>query len=109
MRRTKTKSLGILGQAGALVLALLAALWFLGALRNLDAGQSERGRAQLEETLRRAAVACYASDGAYPPTLEELCRRSGIRVDVGRYHVFYEVFADNLMPGITVLGARDER
>ena len=98
-----------MGQAGALVLALLAALWFLGALRNLDAGQSERGRAQLEETLRRAAVACYASDGAYPPTLEELCRRSGIRVDVGRYHVFYEVFADNLMPGITVLGARDER
>ena len=39
----------------------------------------------------------------YPATLEELTRHSGVQIDPAHYRVFYEVFADNLMPDITVL------
>lgn len=78
-------------------------LYFFTVLRNMDVGQTREGRRQLELSLRRAAVACYAERGAYPPTLEELTQYSGVQIDPARYRVFYEVFADNLMPNITVL------
>lgn len=90
--------------APLITLVLLAAvLWFFTAVNELDGGQREQGRQQLEESLRRAAVAGYASQGEYPATLDELVTRSGIQINGERYVVFYEAFASNLMPDITVL------
>lgn len=83
------------------VLAVL--LWFFTAVNELDAGQREQGRLQLEQSLRRAAVSGYASRGEYPATLDELVAQSGIQIDQNHYTVFYEAFASNLMPDITVL------
>ena len=85
-------------------LALVAvAAFFLLSLAQLDAGRGEESRAQLEEVLRRAAVSCYAAEGYYPPTLEALTAYAGLQVDFDRYAVFYDVFAENLMPEITVV------
>lgn len=85
----------------AVILTLL--LWFFAALSHLSGGQSDEGRAQLETALRRAAVACYAAEGVYPPTTEYLTEHYGIQIEEDRYVVFYEIFANNLMPDITVL------
>ena len=85
------------------VSADLALTLLMGALAHVDASQSEEGRNQLEESIRRAAVSSYASEGVYPATLEELEQGYGIQVDETRYAVFYEIFADNIMPEITVL------
>ena len=63
----------------------------------------ERSRRQLEETLRRAAVACYAAQGAYPPDLSYIEEHWGVQIDRSRYAVFYQVEGSNLMPDITVL------
>lgn len=84
-------------------------LWFLGATRQLDADRSREGRQQLEDSLRRAAVACYAAEGVYPPTLDYLTAHYGVQLDTDRYQVFYEVFGENLMPQITVLEKNDEK
>ena len=54
------------------VLVAAVALLFLTGLSNLDRDRSEEGRQQLEEALRRAAVACYAAEGIYPPDLAYL-------------------------------------
>lgn len=92
--------------AGKLLLIALAAgalLWFFAALGRLGTGQSREGRQQLETALRRAAVACYATEGVYPPTLDYLTEHYGIQIDRSRFSVFYEIFAQNLMPDITVL------
>lgn len=94
------KSIGALLMPAAV---LLLVIWFAGAIANLDSGQSEKGRTQLEDSLRRAAVACYAAEGIYPPDTDYLQEHYGIRVDEEKYAVFYEVFAENLMPDITVL------
>lgn len=83
------------------VLAVL--LFFMSALSNLQAGRISEGRQQLEDAVRRSAVACYAAEGIYPPNLEYLEEHYGIQVDRERYTVIYEVFASNLMPDITVL------
>lgn len=84
-----------------LALAVLA-VFILGFL-HLGNGQKQQGREQLEKALRRAAVACYAAEGIYPPTTEYLVENYGIQIDHSRYAVFYEVFAENLMPEITVV------
>ena len=85
------------------VLVLLVAAWFVISLGSLSAGQAREGTEQLETALRRAAVACYAAEGIYPPTASYLTEHYGIQIDEDRYAVFYEVFADNLMPEITVI------
>ena len=87
----------------AAVLIPIVLLWFFTALGNLGSGQSREGKEQLEAALRKAAVACYAAEGVYPPTLEYLTEHYGMQINEKRYLVFYEIFADNLMPDITVL------
>lgn len=84
-------------------LAAVIFVCFLAAVSNLESGQRAEGREQLEETLRRTAVACYAAEGVYPPDLEYMQEHYGVQVDERKYKVIYEVIASNLMPDITVL------
>lgn len=99
-RATGAKALKwiVLALAAALVVAL-----FLRAVDNLNAEQEAQGKTQLEDALRRACVACYAAEGSYPATVEELKERYGVQVDDSRFLVHYDVFASNLMPEIIVL------
>lgn len=85
------------------MLGIAMLLWFFAAVGQVTRSSGEEGRRQLEEALRRSAVACYAAEGRYPPDVAYLEERYGIRVDAKRYKVFYEVFGENLMPQITVL------
>ena len=87
----------------SVILALAALLCFLLALSRLEAGRQEAGRQQLEDALRRAAVACYAQEGYYPPNVEYMVEHYGLQIDSRRYVVSYTSFAENLMPDITVL------
>ena len=72
MRRKKS---GVLAALRGLLMplgALAVLLFFFTALSNLDQGRDAQGRQQLEDALRRAAVACYAAEGVYPPDLAYL-------------------------------------
>lgn len=91
------------------IAAMALILWFFTAIYNIREEQSGEGLQQLETALRRAAVACYAAEGVYPPTLDYLTAHYGIQIDENRYQVFYEIFADNLMPDITVLEKSHEK
>ena len=99
MRRKKLS----IGPVLLIPAALAVLLMFTSALSNLDDGRRSEGRRQLEDAVRRSAVACYAAEGIYPPDLEYLEEHYGVQVDRERYTVVYEVFASNLMPDITVL------
>ncbi len=85
------------------VIAAAALLCFAAALNSLNDGRAEEDMRQLEETLRRGCVACYAAEGIYPPNLEYLEEYYGLQIDETRYTVHYSAFAENLMPDITVL------
>jgi hypothetical protein len=86
-------------------LAAAAVLLLLAAVSNLQAGNSAEGKKQLEETIRRDVITCYAAEGVYPPSVEYLEKHYGLQIDKSRYTVEYSVFADNLMPDVTVLDA----
>ena len=101
MRRRKKK--GILTGIFLPVMAVAILLCFMMGLSNLSQGQADEDKRQLEEVLRRAAVACYAAEGIYPPNLAYLEEHYGIQINEDRYVVIYDVLAENLMPDITVL------
>ena len=94
MKRMKKRSVMVL-------LAVL--LCFLLAVNRLEQGADRQGKLQLEDALRRTAVACYASEGFYPPDVGYMVQHYGLQYDEDMYRVHYEVFASNLMPEITVV------
>lgn len=83
-------------------LAAVLLLFSLGITR-LEQGQHQEDKQLLEDVLRRTAVACYASEGFYPPDVDYMLENYGLQYDESRYTIRYEVFASNLMPDITVL------
>ena len=82
---------------------LAAVLWLVTAVSDLASGQDEEAMQQLEESLRRSAVAFYAAEGVYPPDLAYLEEHYGVQIDEKRFVVYYDAFASNMMPDITVL------
>lgn len=99
----KTKFAAALRVLTVPAVLVLAALVLAVAVGNLSDGSTAEGRDRLEDAVRRAAVTCYASEGIYPPTLQYLEENYGVQVDESRYTVFYDAFAENLMPDITVV------
>jgi len=87
---------------GALMFAAIA-VWVALSLQQTAAASDREGLRLAEQSIRRAAVSCYAVEGAYPATYDQLKEWSGVQVDEERYTVFYEIFASNIMPDITVV------
>lgn len=85
------------------LVVVLVLVCFATALNHLDSGRQTRSLEQLEQAVRQGCVACYAAEGVYPPSLEYLQEHYGVQIDQQRYTVHYVVFAENLMPDITVL------
>lgn len=86
------------------LLCVAMALGLAGqALFNVQARSRSVQRIRLEEALHRAAAACYAAEGAYPPDVDYLRQHYGICYDEDRFAVIYQPVASNLMPDMTVL------
>lgn len=103
MRKKRNGLAALLRGLLAPVVMAAALVWFATAVDSLNTGRSEEDLQQLEETLRRSCVACFAAEGVYPPGIDYLKEHYGLQIDEERYTVKYSVFAENLMPDITVL------
>ena len=77
--------------------------YLLTGLSNLAEGKQNQEIEQLEQVLHQTAVACYAAEGAYPPSIAYMRQHYGLTYDESRYIVHYEVIASNIMPNITVM------
>lgn len=98
--KRKTLSFSVVLKIIAFALVIGA---FLFGLSRLDSGSSEAHRSQLEESIRHACVVCYSTEGVYPPSIAYLEEHYGLQTDPDRYNIFYDIFAENLMPDITVV------
>lgn len=83
------------------VTAVVLAAFVIGSTRFAES-TGERGQETLERAIARASVRCYAIEGRYPPDVQYLEDNYGVQIDRSKYNVFYEGFASNLMPDITV-------
>jgi hypothetical protein len=91
------------------MVALAMLLLFGLALARLEQGRKTVGKQQLEEALRRTAVACYGAEGFYPPNVDYMVEHYGLQYDEEAYWIHYERFASNLMPEITVVEKANEK
>lgn len=80
----------------------LAAGIFYAAVQSVSGKASDEGEQTLKDAIKRASVQCYAIEGRYPPSIAYLEENYGIQIDRDRYYVFYQGFASNIMPEITV-------
>ncbi len=75
----------------------------LSGLSNTSKTVDKEGLRVAREAVLRAAVCCYSIEGSYPDSYEYLRDNYGLSINEERYHVFYDVFASNIMPDITVV------
>lgn len=91
---------------GLLLFAAVAA-WMIRGVREASEVSRREGLRMAEEAVRKAVVSCYALEGVYPATYEDLKAKSGLAIDEEKYHVFYDIFASNIMPSVTVIDLTD--
>ena len=84
-------------------LILLVAWVLLYGTGNVEERQNAESLKQVEDAVQKAVLSCYSIEGSYPATAEYIEEHYGLQIDHEKYHVFYEIFADNLMPEITVV------
>lgn len=91
-------------------LALFAAVavWMVRGVREAAEVSGREGLRMAQEAADRAVVSCYALEGVYPATYEDLKAKSGLAIDEERYIVFYEIFASNIRPAVTVIERWEE-
>ncbi len=94
---------GILKTILPLVIAVAVLLIVTTAAGNLSKGSRTEEKEHLEDALRRAAVSCYACEGFFPPDLDYIKANYSVQVDEEHFKVFYEIFAENIMPDINVV------
>ena len=85
------------------VLIFAVVLCFLNSLSDVNEGRKKEEKQQIEAAVKKAAVACYASEGVYPPDIEYIKNNYGILVDSDSFVVKYEFIGSNIMPDITIL------
>lgn len=79
------------------------AVWVTLSVREAARVSDEEGLRIAQEAIKRAVVSCYALEGVYPATYEDLKAKSGLAIDEDKYIVFYEIFASNIRPSVTVM------
>ena len=86
-----------------LLLFIAVFLMTLYGFQNTAESSAQEQLRLTEESLRRAVVSCYALEGRYPADLAYLKEQYGLQLNEEKYIVHYEIFAENIMPDITVI------
>ena len=84
-----------------LMVVLLAGVWML--VSRVGNANDEAQTQFVVDAVQRAALTCYAVEGAYPESVEYLRDHYGLAYDEDRYFVRYDAFASNLVPEISVI------
>ena len=91
---------GVLITLGAFAL-VVGALWI--GVAQVNTRDSREQATALRDAVRRATMLCYAVEGRYPTSADELCERYGLPFDHDRFIVAMDSFTSNLFPDIRVL------
>ena len=80
---------------------------FLAGMDSVSDSTRRRQRESLETAIANGITYCYAMDGAYPQSLEELIARYGLTYDTSRFFVDYRINGANLYPDVTIIERGD--
>ena len=83
------------------ILAIASVIIF--GLFQVEASGRAEGRLLLEDSIKNSVIRHYAIEGSYPGGISVIEEYYGVHIDRTRYAVFYNAFAPNIMPSITVV------
>ena len=99
-KKEKNQTLGYILSLTAMA-AVVAV--FAAAVLNFSGRTGAREEETLRKAVARASVQCYAIEGRYPPSVGYLEENYAIQIHRKKYNVFYDGFASNVMPEITII------
>ena len=82
---------------------LAVAAAFLLGLQNASGAVADEQLRMTEDSIRRAAVSCYAAEGSYPQNVQYLVDHYGVQIDEKKFVVNYSIIGSNTMPYIEVV------
>lgn len=92
-----------LGNMIAGIFIFIAVLLFvLEGVSRVSAVTEQESLRLLQDRIYRSAITCYAIESRYPDSIAYLKENYHLSVDEEKYIVYYEAFAANIMPEITV-------
>lgn len=86
--------------------AVMLLVFFAGMYAYSRIIQSKTTDAQKEiliSAIENAMRTCYAVEGAYPGDIDYLIENYGLRYNESRYHIYFDSFAENVMPDVRVI------
>lgn len=86
-----------------LIIFLLIFIAFTFSVSALNKKNTSEQILNLEKTIRRDIVNCYAVEGKYPPDIEYLINHYGLTYDEENYYIDYLPIGSNIMPDYTVI------
>ena len=84
-----------------LIIALIGGMW--GAVTYLDNTEHAEQTEMVYNAVKKAALTCYAVEGAYPSRVDYLEENYGLSYDHELYLVSNNAFASNLFPDVRVI------
>lgn len=104
IRKHFLKKLSTLARYLIMPAFMMAAVYILlVSAGNVNERQQAENLKQMQDSIQKAVLNCYAIEGSYPADINYVEQYYGLQIDHDRYDVFYEVFAQNIMPEITVV------
>ncbi len=89
-----------------IVMCALIAI-FLCSMNAYTSYVNEKSLGQQKEILQNAVKSalrtCYAIEGKYPDDVQYLIDNYALRVNEERFHIYFDSFADNVMPDVRVI------
>lgn len=92
--------------AGTVIIILVSILILLQvsfSMSGLEQKSREAGVDSARQAVEKAALQCYALEGAYPSDLDYLTENYGLQLQDEKYLYYYESVAGNLAPLIEVV------
>lgn len=83
--------------------SLLICFLVISGLQSISQRTYQNQKESLEKALKRGIMQCYALEGRYPESLEQLINDYHIIYNHDFFDVQYEIVASNIMPSITII------
>ena len=81
--------------------AVFGAFWF--GISSVSDKTNEAELQTLEQAVMRGITYCYAAEGSYPASLNDLNEHYGLFYDEEKYRIDYQPLGANIMPDVTII------
>ena len=103
-RFTKKKSArDILQRITPILFSVLVLVIFYFSVSSLSASATDEQKKNLESTLRRGIMQCYALEGSYPESLDYLLNNYPIYYNENSFYIDYQIIGQNIYPSVSVI------